>query len=149
MFPQTTISATIIIDMFLYINMSQTYVSSDNNISNHYHIHVSVYQYVANICFVRCNHNLILASSITSQSDPCLIHYISQSDPCLINCISQSDPCLIHYISQSDPCLIHYISQSDPCLIHYISQSDPCLIHYISQSDPCLIHYISSSLQQE
>jgi hypothetical protein len=53
MFPQTTISATIITYMFLYINMSQTYVSSDNNISNHYHIHVSVYQYVANICFLR------------------------------------------------------------------------------------------------
>jgi hypothetical protein len=53
MFPQTTISATIITYMFLYINMSQTYVSSDNNISNHYHIHVSVYQYVANIRFLR------------------------------------------------------------------------------------------------
>ena len=279
MFPQTTISATIITYMFLYINMSQTYVSSDNNISNHYHIHVSIYQYVANICFLRqqyqqplsqtcfcisicrkhvssdnnisnhyhrhvsvyqyvanicflrqqyqqplshtcfcisicrkhtfpqttisatiitymflyinmsqtyvsfvvitiwslphlLHHNLILASSITSQSDPCLIHYITiWSLPHPLHITIWSLPHPLHHnlilassityhnlilassiTSQSDPCLIHYITiWSLPHPLHHnlilassiTSQSDPCLIHYMSQSDPCLIHYIT------
>jgi hypothetical protein len=49
--------------MFLYINMSQTYVSF---------VVITIWSLPHSL-----HHNLLLASSITSQSDPCLIHYIT------------------------------------------------------------------------